>query len=198
MTLARSLKLIPLLALVSVATAQQPDRKQPDPQSSYEPRSTPGVGQKFLEKFVGEWSVAKTFYPARGEPARTQGECKQTMVQEGRFLQSDFVFERDGNKSTGTGLIGFEASSGKFTSVWIDSRSTKMSMRQSRGKFEGEEIVLFAAGLGEEAAAPARSRTVTRLEDGGNKIIHRQYARSQDDTERLMMELVLTRKKPNK
>jgi hypothetical protein len=35
---------------------------------------------------------------------------------------------------------------------------------------------------------------VTRLEDDGRKIVHRQYALSPDGKERLMMELVMTRK----
>jgi hypothetical protein len=193
--LRRFLILAILLVLASVGGAQQPARdKAKDPQNAYEPRSEPGVGQKFLEKFVGDWHVAKTFYPAKSEPAQMQGECRQTLVQGGRFLQSEFVFERDGNKSTGTGLIGFEPRSGKFTSVWIDSRSTRMSLRQSREKFDGNEIVLYSAGLGEDGAGPPRSRTVTRLEDEGRKIVHRQYATLAEGKERLMMELVMTRK----
>ena len=38
------------------------------------------------------------------------------------------------------------------------------------------------------------SRTVTRLEDDGRKIVHRQYAIDADSKERLVMELILTRK----
>jgi hypothetical protein len=65
-----------------------PDKK--DPQSIYEPRSIPGAGQKFLEKFVGDWAVAKTFYPRTGDPVRQNGECRQTMIHEGRFLRSEY------------------------------------------------------------------------------------------------------------
>src|SRR5262249_27032927 len=130
--------LVAVLLFALLGGAQPPAQdKQKDPQSSYEPRSSPGVGQKFLEKFVGDGDVAKTFYPAAGEPARMQGECRQAMVQDGRFLQSDFVFDRGGTKSTGTGIIGYEVKSGKFTSIWINSRSTQMSLRQSRDKFNG-------------------------------------------------------------
>ena len=44
-----------------------------DPQSSYEPRSKPGAGQKFLEKFVGDWDVVKTFFPMNGKPIVSKG-----------------------------------------------------------------------------------------------------------------------------
>jgi hypothetical protein len=185
-----------LLTLGLAAAAAQPTQDRKDPQSTYEPRSGPGAGQKFLEKFVGDWEVAKAFYPRGGEPARARGECRQRMVHGGRFLQSEFVFGEGAARTTGTGLIGYEAESGTFTSVWVDSRSTRTSLRQSQGRFNGEEIVLFSRTLGEGGKEARRSRTVTRLEDGGRKIVHRQYALERDGKERLMMELLLTRKAP--
>jgi hypothetical protein len=40
------------------------------------------------------------------------------------------------------------------------------------------------------------SRNVTHLLDDGHKILHQQYAINADNTERLVMELILTRKAP--
>ena len=92
-------------------------------------------------------------------------------------------------------IIGFEPATGLFTSFWTDSRATRMSVRQSRDKFNGEEIVLYSKSLAEGGTREGRlTRTVTRLEDDGRKIIHRQYAVSTDGPERLMMELVMTKK----
>jgi hypothetical protein len=81
-----------LAALGLLAGAGQSPPQPKDPQSSYEPRSGPGAGQKYLTRFVGEWDVAKAFYPRTGEPARSKGECRQTMINGGRFLQSEFTF----------------------------------------------------------------------------------------------------------
>lgn len=188
------------LALLAVPAAlTQPPAKPQDPQSTFEPRSNPGAGQKFLEKFVGDWDVEKAFFPRSGDPSRSRGECRQTMIHGGRFLRSEFTFEGRGGKSTGTGLIGFESDSKKFTSVWTDSRATRMSFRQSREPFDGAEIVLFSNTLGAGGATRERSgtRTVTRLEDEGRRIVHRQYAIAADGKERLMMELLMTRKASN-
>jgi hypothetical protein len=165
-----------------------------DPQSSFEPRSSPGAGQKFLEKFVGDWTVVKTFYPRSGGPFRVTGECRQTMIHGGRFLQSDFVFDQKGTKITGQGLIGFETETGKFTSVWTDSRATRMSFRQSQEPFKDDVIILYGQSLGTEAKGPARSRTTTRLEDNGRKIIHEQVAIDSEKKERPVMKLEMTRK----
>ena len=193
MILAPSPVLAILLAIGLQAAPDKPAQKPSDPQSTYEPRSGPGAGQKFMSQFVGDWEVVKSFFPRSGEPVRMKGDCRQTMINDGRFLQSDFVFEYRGAKTTGLGLLGFEAESGKLTSVWVDSRATRMSLRQSREPFNGSEIVLYSQTLGDTKEA-RRSRTVTRLEDNGRKIVHRQYALSPDGKERLMMELLMTRK----
>src|SRR5436190_22216737 len=80
-----------------------------DPQSAIEPRSAPGRGQEFLKQMAGEWTVVKTFHSRSGTPNVTRGECRQSLIHDGRFLQSDFVFEGDAGRTTGMGIIGFEA-----------------------------------------------------------------------------------------
>jgi hypothetical protein len=198
MTLSRSIAVLVVACFMAAAT-KMPAQEKKDPQSALEPRSKPGAGQKFLEKFVGDWAVVKTFYPQKGEPSRTEGECRQTMTHQGRFLLSEFTFQKGNAKSTGTGLVGFEPETGVFTSVWTDSRQTKMSLRASKDKFDGEEIVLFSGSINLGAGAPEQvrqSRTVTRLEDNGRKIVHRQFNVNPAGQERLVMELILTRKNP--
>jgi hypothetical protein len=175
---------------IAVAAGQPPAPAKKDPQSAIEPRSAPGAGQKFLEKFVGDWDVVKTFHPRTGDPVVSKGSCRQTMTHGGRFLQSDFTFDGTGGKTTGTGTIGFETETGLFTSVWVDSRSTRMSLRRSKDKFDGAEIVLFSRSLDDKEGR--QSRTVTRLEDDGKKIVHRQYSPTPDGKERLVMELSMT------
>jgi Protein of unknown function (DUF1579) len=183
-----------LFSTFPAAQEKRPSAKQKDPQSEYEPRSKPGEGQKFLQKFVGDWDVAKTFHPRSGDPVRQKGECRQTMIQGGRFLQSDFTFRHGDEKTTGMGLIGFDPASGLFTSVWIDSRSTRMSFRQGQEKFDGQQIVLYSRSLGDDGKKGRVSRTVTRLDADGRRIVHRQYTVGEGGRERLVMELVLTKK----
>jgi hypothetical protein len=163
-----------------------------DPLQSFEPKSKPGAGQKLLEKFAGDWDVVKSFHPRKGEPVRVTGECKQTMIHGGRFLQSEFAFSAQTGKTSGLGLIGFEPETGKFTSVWTDSRQTRLSLRQSEDTFNGEEIVLYGKEIGGKEVR--RSKTVTRLELDGKRIVHRQYAVETGAADRLVMELVMTRK----
>jgi hypothetical protein len=197
---ARRLLALLVVALISVspAVSQEPKKKDGkkrdrDPQAALEPRSGPGAGQKFLEKFVGEWTVEKSFFRANGEAVKSTGTCLQTMIHGGRFLNSEFTFGTGERASTGTGIIGFDSASGKFTSTWVDSRATRFSNRQSKEPFDGKQITLAAAGLTTEDRPPRNSRTVTTLEDDGKKIIHRQFGVSPDGGERLVMQLVMTK-----
>jgi Protein of unknown function (DUF1579) len=170
------------------------DQDKKDPQSQFEPRSDAGAGQKFLAKFVGEWNVVKSFFPQSGDPFRVKGVCKQTMINDGKFLQSDFTFGEGKAKTTGVGLIGYETGNGLFTSVWVDSRATSMSMRQSKDKFNGEEIVLYSKSLNDGGKAQRVSRTVTKWDLSGSMLVHRQYNLGQDGSQRLVMELLMTKK----
>lgn len=125
--------MIAILLIAAAAVAQQTHNQ-------YEPPNAPGAGQKLLAQFAGEWDVVKTFFPMNGKPIVTKGTCKQYMIQDGKFLQSDFTFfNPDGSKSTGTGISGFDSKTNRFTTVWYDSQQTTMSIRQSDGTFDGKE-----------------------------------------------------------
>jgi hypothetical protein len=160
----------------------------------YEPPNALGAGQKLLAQFAGEWDVVKSFFPADRAPLVTKGVCKQYMVQDGKFLESDFTFfNSDGSKSTGTGISGFDSKTNRFTTVWFDSRQTMMSIRQSDGTFDGKNIVLWATPL--EPDHPGR-KTVARahLEEGGRVLLHQHFLIDDKGNERMMIELRLTRK----
>jgi hypothetical protein len=107
---------------------------------------------------------------------------------------SEFVFEQDGKKTTGLGIVGFDAESGHFTTVWTDSRSTRISLRQSQEPFNDKEIVLHSRTIEKDARSSRTSRTVTRMEANGDRIVHRQYTVSPTGEERLIMELNMIRK----
>jgi hypothetical protein len=193
MRFAFSLFVIAFAMAPSTAFPQDQKREQ----SKFEPRSEPGAGQALLKRFEGDWDVTKSFYRQTGNPVGVKGTCRQTMIHDGRFLQSEFTFEERGKKTTGLGIIGFEPESGVFTSFWTDSRQTRMSVRQSRGRFDGTQIILYSRSLEPDGKESRRSKTVSRLEDGDRKLIHRQYAINPEGQERLFMELIMTRKTGN-
>ena len=184
----RSLAFVFALLIVPFAVAQQRG------QEAYEPSAKTGAGQALLAKFEGDWDVVKTFFPMNGDPVVTRGTCTQRMIQNGHFLQSDFTFfEKDGSKSTGTGISGFDPKANRFTTVWYDSRQATMSIRQSDGTFDGKNIVLWATPIDPEHPG---NKTVARahLEEDGRLLLHRHFAIDDKGDERMVIELRMTRK----
>lgn len=162
--------------------------------NQYEPPTGPGAGQKLLAQFAGDWDMVQTFFPRNGKPTVTKGACKQYMVEDGKFLESDFTFfNADGSKSTGTGISGFDSKSNRFTTVWFDSRRTTMSIRQSDGTFDGKNIVLWSTAL--DPDDPGR-KTVARahLEDDGHVLVYGHFLIDDKGSERMIFEMRLTRK----
>lgn len=182
-------KWITATLLIGAATIAPAQRNQ----KQYEPPNAPGAGQRLLAKFAGDWDVVKTFFPRDGKPIVSKGSCKQYMVQDGKFLQSNFTFfSSDGTKSTGTGISGFDSKTNRFTTVWYDSRQTTMSIRQSDGTFDGKNIVLWSTPL--DPDHPGR-KTVARahLEEGGRVLLYRHFLIGQGGKERMIFEMRLTR-----
>jgi len=179
-----------ILAMLLMAGSTLPQQTL----EQYEPSNAPGAGQKLLAQFAGDWDVVRTFVPASGAQTVTKGTCKQVMTHGGRFLQSDFTFVNpDGSKTTGTGISGFDSKTNRFTTVWYDSHQTTMSIRQSDGTFDGQNIVLWATSL--DPDRPGRKTVArARLEQGGRLLLHRHFVVDPNGTERLMIELRMTRK----
>ena len=100
--LAIRIGILATLLTTAAAVAQQTHNQ-------YEPPNAPGAGQKLLAQFAGDWDVVKTFFPRNGKPTVTKGMCKQYMIQDGKFLQSDFTFfNADGTQAgrPGGGGVG--------------------------------------------------------------------------------------------
>jgi hypothetical protein len=181
-------KWITLTLLMAAGAVAQQTHNQ------YEPPNAPGAGQKLLAQFAGDWDVVKTFFPMNGKPIVTKGRCKQYMIQDGKFLQSDFTFfNPDGTRGTGTGISGFDPKTNRFTTVWYDSRQTTMSIRQSDGTFDGKNIVLWSTPLDAEHSG---RKTVARahLEEDGRILLHRHFLIDDKGEERMIIELRMTRK----
>ena len=179
--------ILAFLLIPALAAAQQTHEQ-------YEPSNVPGAGQKLLAQFAGDWDMVRTFYPRTGQPTVTKGTCKQYMVHEGKFLESDFTFfNPDGTKSTGTGISGFDSKTNRFTTVWFDSQRTTMSIRQSDGSFDGKNIVLWSTSL--DPDTPGR-KTVARahLEENGHVLVYGHFLIGDDGNERKIFEMRLTRK----
>ncbi len=178
---------VALLVTDAAAFAQQSH-------AQYEPPNRGGAGQVLLAKMVGNWTFTDTFFPLRGgKPHVSTGTCQQFMILGGMFLQSNFTFHgANGSTWKGEGISGFSPSTGKFTTDWIDSQRTEMSIRQSRGKFDGKNMWLYAQQIGREH--PGRVTFAHAfLRDGGKQLVYDHYYQVPGGKPKMMFEIVLIR-----
>src|SRR5687767_590622 len=93
------------LAISSAATAQEATK--------------PGPEHERLKQLEGTWDVTMKF----GED-ETKGQVVYRMQLGGLWLVADFEGEfAPGQKFTGKGLDGYDATKKKYVSVWVDSMS---------------------------------------------------------------------------
>ena len=178
-----------LSAFLLIASESTGQDKKADPAKG----ATGPDGQAFMEKMVGDFNVVRIFYgPTPNDPKKSNGTCKQSLQYGGKFLISDFVFGDGPNKIMGFGAMAYVPETGLFMSTWFDSRQAKMSVRQSKEKFNGKQVELATIPYKLDKSARA-SRTLTTFEDNGKKLWHRQWNMI-DDKEQLWMELHMTRK----
>ncbi|HYV37569.1 MAG TPA: DUF1579 family protein [Gemmataceae bacterium] len=186
----RSLLCVALVAAGLLAVAESPaqdTKATPAPQGGKDM-----TAKEFMAKLVGDYNVVRVFYGTTPDaPKKMNGTCKQFMSYN-NFLFSEFSFGEGDAKITGLGILGYQEDTGLFISNWLDSRQTKMSIRQSKQKFDGKQIEL-ATGVAKLDKSARTSRTITVFEDDGKKVWHRQW-NMVNDKEQLWMELHMTRK----
>ena len=116
------------------------------------------------------------------------------MTHDGRFLKSEFTFGPGEAKTTGTGTIGFEPTPEFSPASGSTPARRACRCRRAPTSSTVRKSCSYGKTLGKTGNEMRLSRTVTRLEDDGRKIVHRQHNIDPQGQERLAMELVMTRK----
>ena len=131
-----------------------------DPQSSFEPRSTPGLGQKYLQKFVGDWEVQKVFYPATGEPVRAVGGVPAVDDPEWKVLAVGIRLRQGGPEDR----RGWESSGSSQSREDLPvSGSTPVRPACQRVKAENPSMVTRLCSTVSRSIPQVKSRAVPRL-----------------------------------
>ena len=96
-----------------------------------------GENHKLLASLAGEWNTkVKSYTDPKSPPKETKGSVSVKPIMGGRFLESNFKGSMMGMPFQGRELSGFDNTSGKFVSAWIDTMSTNIF--QSTGTYNPE------------------------------------------------------------
>jgi hypothetical protein len=128
--------------------------------------STPTKEHAFLEKFVGNWKgVSRWWINPGAEPQTSVIQTHQAMTLDGKFLKQEFTGDLLGKPFHGIGFIGYDTVASEFTSVWMDSVSTMMTIGTGTYDPEAKTIVLNGETSCPLVKGKRHMRMVLRLTD---------------------------------
>ncbi len=93
----------------------------------YAKASQPGPEHKALEPLAGEWTYsAKLWMKPGDEPLQLSGKATRKWILGGRFLHDEVENEKPAADFKGVGLMGYDKTQKKYTSMWVDSMTTSI------------------------------------------------------------------------
>lgn len=131
-----------LFNLIPVGLAQEPPK--------------PGKEHEQLKRLEGTWE---------GESEFGKGTMTYKMGLGGLWLIGDFEGEFGGMKFLGKGLDTFDAATGKYRSVWVDSFSTAPRVMEGTQDKAGKVMTLTGEGIG-QGGKPAQYKSIQEIVDG--------------------------------
>ena len=158
---------------------------------------TPGKSHQLLKRYVGDWDVDITTWPASGaQPLKSKGTMKNQIIFDGRYLKSDFEGMMGGMASKGLEIIGFDLFKNVYSTFWIDSWST--AFLTTTGALDVTGNILTETGMSPDPMTDGKTmrkfRNVTTfLGDGKYKF--EMFMVMPDGKETKGMELICTRKR---
>jgi len=155
----------------------------------------PGKEHEAFKKLEGSYDVAvKMWEDPTKPPTESKATAEFKMVLNGRWLKLEYKGEIMGKLFTGLGYDGFDRTTGKYVSVWMDDFSTTMMHSTGTSKDSGKTIEYTGEmGCPMEEGKVVKTRQVHK-EESADKFIFEMYM-TIDGKEMKGMELTYTRKK---
>ncbi len=98
-------------------------------EEAFKKASTTTEEHIMLKQLAGKWKVTTKMWMMPGEdPQVSKGTSVAAFVLDGKFLKEDFVGSFMGKKFFGIGYTGFDTVSGEFSTLWMDSMGTMMTV----------------------------------------------------------------------
>ncbi|MCC6672917.1 MAG: DUF1579 domain-containing protein [Planctomycetes bacterium] len=151
-----------------------------------------GPEHKKLEKMVGTWDGAITFYMG-GQAMTSKAVETNTLVMNGLWLLSDFKGEFMGQPFHGHGIFGYDPVKKKHVSVWVDSMSSSFTTGEGEGSKDGKTMVDTMVGY-DPSGKKSVMRNVTTIQDADHRTFE-MYNIADDGKEALAMKIEYTRRK---
>lgn len=183
------------------AQPARPDTKAPeikgDPRvdmEKWEKANQPGGEHKALNPMIGEWDAAVRAAMMAGEPmTESKGSTKNEWVLDGRFVQSHYSGEMGGRAFTGISYLGYNMTTKKYESTWMDSTGTGIMMMT--GDMDPKTHTMTFTGTYDDPMSGGKKnyKSITRFESN-DRMIFTMTEVGPDGKDIPALEIVYTRK----
>lgn len=195
LAMALAIAAMPAFSAEEKAAAPQMTPEQQAMMDAWQRMSEVRAEHKQLASFAGNWTAKSTMWEAEGAPpATSDAKATSSLVYDGRYLETVYEGDFQGQPFTGRSMMGFDNLAGKFFNTWIDSMSTGFWL--SYGTFDKTSNTYTFTGDMHDMMAPAtmvKVRTTIKVE--GPDAYTFDWYETRDGKERKTMSIAYTRAK---
>lgn len=152
-----------LLASFSVVAEDKKDHEAM--MAAWQAAGTPGPAHAVLKTMAGTYSASvKMFDP--GQPVQeSQGTSDNKMILGERFFEQNFKGTAMGQPFEGRALYGFDNTTQKYQSVWIDSMGTVIHLSEGTADKSGKVLTFKGSMVDPLTKKSSKTRAVLTLVD---------------------------------
>lgn len=157
------------------------------------PMPKPSPEHAMLKQAVGTWDIAVKMYMQPGAPP-TEGKAVETARMIGEFwVITDYQGSMFGMPFSGSATMGFDPSSRKYVSTWIDSASPYV--HHASGTYDEATKTLTSHGQGMDASGQVMKSKMVQKTIDDDHCQFQMYAIMPDGSEFLWMDSMYTRRR---
>ena len=185
-----------LVASVSLAGKDKKEAGQheysAEQMAAWQKSISAGSHHKQLKNLVGEWHTKVSLWEQPGTEAMvTEGKATCEMIMDGRFVVQHMTGHAMGMPFTGMGVVGYDNTAKKHTSVWFDNMSTQIMYTE--GDCENHcKVETHYTSITGPNGDPMKYRLRTDIIDE-NKHTFEMYTIGENGKEFKSMEILYTR-----
>ena len=166
--------------------------------AAMEAAGTPGEQHKAIQtNFAGEWDCVCKFKMDPKSPTweESKGTTSAKMIFDGRYLKQQFKSDFGGQSFEGGGIFGYNNTTKKYESTWIDSMSTQQMFMT--GTYDAAKKAYTFTGECADCTDPSFTMKKVRFVitvNSPDKHTEEMYSTGSDGKETKDMEMTYTRK----
>jgi len=155
--------------------------------------ATPGANHQHLGAMVGTFECDTKFWTDPNAPAeKSTGVMVTTWMLGRRYLKQEYKGEAMGAPFEGFGMMGYDNSTEKFFSTWMDTFSTGMFLETGSCDASGKNFTLTGKNYDPQLGKKRRTKTTLEVVNN-NKHIMRMYGKTPDGKEFMNFEMIATK-----